>query len=245
MATACWIDPLPRVAVGLDDFDDFASTMVFLQHDVALVTLISTTTIATTSARRVWDPGIDPAEMPLTASTTLTAHLTLTPRRQVSPTVDRNPFPCHHDSFVEVPLTMLTDPSRPTTTACHVVGVDEDVKESSHASVGTALAWTCYLEWLTQWVCGRHMQLIVIQMLGWMTSYAYQRPAIRPTRQRLPTDAFVDQVQVPLLFQPPTVDASIGLTPSALATVKLIFHYAHPVLSWPTVPNINVFRLPV
>jgi len=44
--------------------------------------------------------------------------------------------------------------------------------------------------------CGGHMQLIVLQILGWMISYAYQRPAIRPTR--LPTDAFVDQV--PLLF---------------------------------------------
>ena len=41
------------------------------------------------------------------------------------------------------------------------------------------------------------------------------------------------------------VDASLGLTPSALATVKSIFHYVHPVLSRPTVPNINVFRLPV
>jgi len=39
-----------------------------------------------------------------------------------------------------------------------------------------------------------------------------------------------------------TIDASVGLTPSALATVKSIFHYAHPVLSRPTVPNINVFQ---
>jgi len=35
------------------------------------------------------------------------------------------------------------------------------------------------------------------------------------------------------------------LTSSALATVKSIFHYSHPVLSRPTVPNINVFHLPV
>jgi len=35
------------------------------------------------------------------------------------------------------------------------------------------------------------------------------------------------------------------LTPLSLATVKSIFHYSHPVLSRPTVPNINVFHLPV
>jgi len=33
------------------------------------------------------------------------------------------------------------------------------------------------------------------------------------------------------------------LTPSALATVKSIFHCAHPVVSRPAVPNINVFCL--
>jgi len=79
------------------------------------------------------------------------------------------------------------------------------------------------VELLTQSVCGRHMQLIVIvlQMIGGMISYAYQRPAIRPTRR--PNNANLSWV--------PCYHAFVDQVP-------LLFHCLHPVLSRPTVPNI-------
>jgi len=58
-------------------------------------------------------------------------------------------------------------------------------------------------------VCGRHIQLIVLQR--WMISYVYQRPASR----------FLHRRSLPWIDQ-----------------VPLLFHYSHPVLSRPTVPNI-------
>jgi len=127
--------------------------------------------------------------------------------------------------------------------------MDKDTT-ASELRLAVVLAVVGGVESLTQSVCGRHMQLIVLQMLGGMISYDYQRPAIQrnnssypmaslyPMVSRYPCRcaAFVDQV--------PSVEplhASIGLI--VVFVESSIFHYAHPVLSRPTVPNINVFRL--
>jgi len=88
------------------------------------------------------------------------------------------------------------------------------------SSPAVVLAVVGGVESLTQSVCGRHVQLIVLQMLGWMISYAYQRLAIQPTRRPLPTD--------------PASMAPINPVDQAPS----LFYYSHPVLSRPMVPNI-------
>jgi len=218
MATAPWtnrlIDPLPRIAVGLDDFD-FATMMV------AHLTSVNASPLRPPRRRRQWDPGI---------SYTLPPCGRHPPPRAVGVDVDVNTMTIRLDN--NTMARMLSSATMVLAAAPYPIFFQTHPIDLTPRRQ------------LRQWdpgigpwcLCGRHMQLIVLQMLGRMISYVYQRPAIRP--RRLPTDAFVDQV-------PPTVDASVGLTPSALATFKSIFHYAHPVLSRPTVPNINVFRLPV
>jgi len=164
-----------------------SSPVTWLLHLTPLDDLDDFSFTTATSVRRVWDPGIgiDPTDNDTTASELrLTVVVVVVVVEVLTQSV--HPTADHDfDDFLPLNMTMA------------MVARNESI-DQPRAVMSVS-------------VCGRHIQLIVLQMLGWMSSYVYQRPASR----------FLHQSSLPWIDQVPS-----------------LFHYSHPVLSRPTVPNI-------